>query len=158
MRPVAMRAFDGLYLGANALGVGASIAAAWRAQALMSSLGTGGGYALGGAVTAATGVHVVMVAGLNLVLWYFISRRGSGAARWVLTVLVAYGLVGLAAGMGFAWLLGMGQAGDLLDDAWQTVLADWTVAVPMVVAVLQLAAVACLFMPGASAWFRERRA
>ena len=141
MRPQSMQWFDGLYLGANALGVVTSLALMRRAQDMVDGLGMGftGGMALAQTETA---IHIVITAAINLSLWYFISRRASNIALWLLVALVGVGLYGLL-------------FGSMMPT---TLFADWAPALVLMNVVLQTCAVACLFMPDARAWFAEKAA
>lgn len=91
-------------------------------------------------VPAVLAVSVGLGIAVNLILWFFIARRGSNGARWVMTVLFALGLVSLA----FSILMGtypQGIAGLLGAAGW----------------VLQALAVWHLFRPDTIGWFRGQR-
>lgn len=73
---------------------------------------------------------------INLVLWYFISKRASKIAKWIQTI---FYLIGLAS---FAWNFSnpLGPQGFAL-------------AIAVVILILFGAATSMLFRPDATAWF-----
>lgn len=76
---------------------------------------------------------------IGLLLWYFIARRASNVARWILVVLTALGTVVLAVPI---------AAGEYpLDLSGVTGL---------VVTALSIVAIALLFRSDASRWFERR--
>ena len=141
MRPQSLQWFDALYLGANVLGVLSSIALMRRAQDFVNTLGLGysGGMALAQVETA---IHVTITASIALTLWFFISRRASRIALWLLVAMVGMGLYGLI-------------FGSMMPT---TLFADWAPACVLLNVLLQSCAVACLFTSEARAWFAEQHA
>ncbi|HET9509647.1 MAG TPA: hypothetical protein VFO80_00720 [Sphingomonas sp.] len=75
---------------------------------------------------------------IPLVLWFFIARKGSVVAKWIMVVLTAIGVIGLA--LAFA-------RGD-----YPVALAG---LLGLVGVVLNIAAAAMLFRPDAKLWFGE---
>ena len=76
---------------------------------------------------------------INLLLWFFIARRGSNVAKWIWTVLVVIGALGLIPRM--------------LQGTFTPGLLG---VVTVVVVVLNLVATWMLFRPDARAWFAGR--
>ena len=70
-----------------------------------------------------------------LLLWFFVSRRASNAARWNLTVIAAFSLVSLPF-----------SVGDM---------PTLTILVELALLALQIASVWFLFRPDAAAWFKH---
>jgi hypothetical protein len=82
---------------------------------------------------------VVLGLAINVLLWYFISRRASNGARWIWVVLVAIGLPGLASNL-------LGKAGPItLSGAGRGIIA--------INVMLQIAAAVMLFRADSRAWF-----
>lgn len=89
-KPKSILLFDRLFLSAIVLGI-AAFAYRWSETSALfastpeaSALGMGSGFLIG---TFAVGMAI------NLVIWYFISHRGSKVAKWVQVVLYGLGLV-----------------------------------------------------------------
>ena len=119
MRPQSMRIFDFLFIGSVAIGLGnliVTLADASIADHRRATLIAG---AVFGAIIAIT-------------LWYLISRLRIGFFKWVLAVLVAFGLMSLR---------------DTLADG-----IDVADVIGLVASVMQLAAVAILFRADARQW------
>lgn len=134
MKPKSIQAFDRLYLGALAVGAINNVLhwdvsrAALQAQPAMPF---GPAFL---AVTTAIGFLI------PLLLWYFVSRRASTIAKWILVVLFVIGLIGFAVGIAG----GAATAGGL------------AVMIGVIATALQAAAVWMLFRPDATAWFSGR--
>lgn len=79
--------------------------------------------------------------GINLLLWYFIARRRSVVAKWILTVLMAFGAFGM---------LGMYQ------NVQRGVMAPDTAVLSALLFLLQIVAVIFLFRPDARLWFDRK--
>ncbi len=77
-----------------------------------------------------------MTMAISLLLWWLASRRASNAARWILAVLAAFGLVSLLLSLGDLPMLHMLSA--------------------VLINAVQIAAVWFLFRPDAAAWFKHR--
>lgn len=133
MRPQSITRFDQLFLGSMALGLVNvalsynSVMAQLKADPAVADLGM----ASPGFVIAASAFGF----GISLLLWYFISRRASTAAKWVLVVLTVIGLLSLP----------MSLADVPLSQA----------IVTGVVTLVQVAALWFLFRPDAKAWFEH---
>jgi hypothetical protein len=86
VRPVSIKRFETLFLASVALTVLAIMLNLdiLRNQALAQSSAAAGPIA---------GVIVTLL--VNLPLWFFIARRASNVAKWILLVLLAFGLVSL---------------------------------------------------------------
>jgi hypothetical protein len=79
---------------------------------------------------------------LNIVLWYFIARRGSNIARWIYIVLFAFALIGTAA--------------TLLSPMLR-LFGTFTLVTSLLLTVLRGVCVFLLFRPDAQGWFRGER-
>ena len=131
-RPKSIAMFERCYLAAFAISV-ASTVFLWsdlRAQLAPQVAAIGSWF-----------LPVVTLIGfaIPLLLWYFIARKGSAAAKWIATVIVALGLAGFI----FTLLLGRyagGAAG----------------ALGLVKLGLQIAAIWFIFRPDTRAWFGEK--
>lgn len=138
MRPYSMTVFDRLFWAMVVIGLVGG-AANW--QAAMTALSTNPGLGMlgNGAVMGMLIGSVVLGVAVNVLLWYFISRRVSNTARWIWVVLAVIGLPGslrnIFAQNGLIMLPGAGRA----------ILA--------INIVLQIAAVVMLFRAETRAWF-----
>ncbi len=83
MRPQSIKMFDMLFLGSLALGLVNFFFAYDTAMVQLEGTGMGSAFMI---ASLAVGY------GINLLLWYFVSRRGSNVARWIFIVLTAIGL------------------------------------------------------------------
>lgn len=132
MRPTSIINFERFYLGALALGVVNSAMSWSQAQEMLTAdpniaaAGLGSGFLI---TTMAIGIII------PLLLWYFIARRGSNIAKWILVVLFGIGLLGLLASF----------ANPLTPGGLTMVLSLATTA-------LQAYAVYLLFQADAVAW------
>jgi uncharacterized membrane protein len=75
---------------------------------------------------------------INLLLWYLIVRRRSLIAKWILIVVVAIGLPGLA---------------SLYSDVQLGIISPLMALVTVVIFAIQAAALAMLFKSDAKLWF-----
>jgi hypothetical protein len=129
MRPSSIIWFERLFWAAIVVG----LANSWLVFDGLS--GIGGAQAIGsGVLIGSIGIGVL----INVLLWFFIARRASNGARWVLVVLFAFG----AASLLFSIAMGSyppGIPGLLGAVGW----------------VLQAAALFMLFRPDAAAWLRR---
>ena len=130
MRPQSIVNFERCYLGAIALGVVNNVLNWQNAQEQVRAAGAG--------VLPSWYLPVTLVVGIaiSLLLWYFTAKRASTVAKWILTVIVALGVLGSA----FAFVSGTAPKG----------LAG---IVAIVVMVLQVVAVYLLFRSDAKRWF-----
>lgn len=135
MRPPSIVKFDQLFFATIAFGlVGFAInwdtaMAQLNANPGLSQLGWDG-------ATLMIGAYAMGLA-INLLLWFFISRRASNAARWILTALTGYGLISLP------------------FTLFMAPMPVVTMIVVLVSAVLQIAMLWLLFRPDAAAWFKH---
>jgi len=126
MRPESIKKFDIFFLGGLLVGVIATFLN-WdvmQAQAQMPGAPLGAGTLIG--------ISVATYA-LSLLLWYFVSRRASNIAKWILVVLTLLGLIGLPAL--FVGTFGLVKALSLVST------------------LLGVVAVVFLFRPDARDWF-----
>ena len=125
-KPSAIAWFERLYVLGILLAT-VSLIATWNET--MSSGGDDGAI-----LSLMSGVMVALIYVLNFLFWFFIMRRHSNIARWVLSVLtvVTTPLIFLTPDKR-PW------------DVWH--------AVDIVDMVVGLAAISCLFLPGARRWF-----
>lgn len=129
MRPASITMFDRLYLGGLALGLVNFVVSYDTTMAQIAAdpaLSTFGGlpFLLGTMAISYT---------ISLLFWYFIARRASNVAKWILVVLTAIGALSLPLS-----LTQMGTAQLILT---------------LVVFGMQVVAVWFLFRPDAKAWF-----
>lgn len=135
MRPPSIVKFDQLFFATIAFGlVGFAInwdtaMAQLNANPGLSQLGWDG-------ATLMIGAYAMGLA-INLLLWFFISRRASNVARWILTALTGYGLISLP------------------FTLFMAPMPIVTMIVVLVSAVLQIAMLWLLFRPDAAAWFKH---
>jgi Na+/proline symporter len=128
MRPSSIIWFERLFLASIAVGV---LNSALIFPSLAASQPVSPAFLIG---------TIVVGVAINLALWWFAARRGSNAARIILTILFALGLASVL----FTLTMGTyppGTAGLLSGINW----------------VLQVAAVVFLYRPDANAWFRGTR-
>lgn len=134
MRPQSIIRFERLYLSAFVIGL-LSTFQNWEVRQRMMEQGAGGtNLAWLGPAASAIGVVIA------LSLWYFVARRASVIAKWIVVVLAAWGAVLLAI-LAFGLIAGRGAPTLLLVGAAQNVL--------------YIVAAAMLFGPDARAWFGE---
>lgn len=131
MRPASITLFDRLFLGAIVIGIlntalsFESVMAQLKADPAVAELGMATpGFLIG---SAALGYAI------SLLLWFFISRKASNIAKWILTVLTVIG----------ALMIPFSIATTPLVESLIVVTIN----------ALQLVAIWCLFRPDAKAWF-----
>lgn len=136
MRPRSIVLFDWLFLGSLALGV-INTAMAFegnlaliRADPAASQAGFGTGFLL---FTTAAGFAI------PLLLWYFVSRRASNVAKWILIALTGIGVLAIVPA-----LEQLAKLGTL------------PMVVSLLITALQIIALALLFRGDAKAWFATR--
>lgn len=133
MRPASITKFDQLYLGAMALGIANTVLnydntmAQLEADPAVAAAGMAGP----GFMLAATAFGFA----ISLLLWFFISRRASNIAKWILLVLTLIGTLMMPLGLAAVPLV-------------QAVIA-------VAITVMQIAALWFLFRPDAKAWFEH---
>lgn len=141
-RPPSIVTFERLYLASIALGL-LNTVVGWNArQALLANnpavVANPQMLPVLGPIMAAM---AIMGALLALILWYFVARRGSVVAKWIVTVLA--GLGGLTA-LGTLMTLVQGHSPSVLSSLLGLVNAG-----------LSIAAAAMLFRADALPWFGE---
>ncbi|MGN5374840.1 hypothetical protein [Sphingomonas hankookensis] len=134
MRPSSIVRFDRLYLASIAIGLIGNILE-WpiTMARLAENPDTA---ALGSGAAVAAGGMIVIGVAIALLLWFFIARRASVVAKWILVVFTAFSVGSL--------LLGFSSGAVILDTGG---------IVRIVAVALQAAAVFFLFHPDAAAWF-----
>jgi hypothetical protein len=130
MKPESIRRFDLFFLASLALlAVGFFISfdatvASIQAQTAAKGLQVGSGFTIG---------LFAAVLAINLLLWFFVSRKGATIAKWLLVLLLVIDLVGLPA------------------------LVSGGLTAPRMISLLRIAleavAIAFLFKADAKAWF-----
>jgi phosphoglycerol transferase MdoB-like AlkP superfamily enzyme len=129
MRPVSIIWFERLFLLSIALALVSSVVqydallAQIQSDPAFARMGWGGGFLIG---------VLALSALIPLLLWYFIARRASNLAKWLLVALIVVGL--FFVNFDFATMLAPGNLASIL------------------VTLMQIAAVALLFRPDARAW------
>jgi len=138
MRPKSIVLFDYLYLTALLLGIVGGVLN-WQATSAMlannpaiEAMGTGIVY---GILVGS----IVFGLGINLLLWYFISRRVSNGARWIWVLLLVFGMPGTIR--------------TFLGSTGVVVLPVAGRAILIINLLLQIAAAVMLFRADARAWF-----
>lgn len=128
MRPASIVNFERFYLGAIAVGLVNTFLSWDETLALVQQPGVqlGQGF-VAGAVAGSVAI--------NLLLWYFVARRASVIAKWILVALFAFGLVSLA-----------------INVVGGTMLSDVNMVLGILAFALQAVAVWMLFRPDAQAW------
>lgn len=136
-RPRSIRLFELLFLGALLLTL-VGTALNWSSLVEQAASQAGAVRLSAGALNAIAGFSVGVVILIELALWFFIARRGSTVAKWLLALFTAYNVYSL---------VGTVQAG-----------AEWSTLPGIISAVallLQVMAVILLFTPDARAWFAD---
>ncbi|MEM7665305.1 MAG: hypothetical protein AAF250_05570 [Pseudomonadota bacterium] len=126
MRPQSIDTFDKLYLGALVVGL-LNYLVSW--DTMMEELAATGFGMVFAIITA--GISY----GISLLLWYFISRRASNVAKWILVVLTVIGLLFIPFGLIEAPIL------ELI--------------LTLVITAMQIAAIYFLFRPDAKAYLES---
>ncbi|MDF8333244.1 hypothetical protein [Novosphingobium cyanobacteriorum] len=130
MRPTSIDQFEKLYLGASVFGLLNFIFNFDEATRQMAQLQYGIVFLV---IAALVGL------GINMLFWFFIARRASNVAKWILTVLTAFGLVST----GMRWQL-------------MTSYSPLRLTLSLLVLVLQVIAVAYLFRADAVIWLKSK--
>lgn len=139
MRPASIIRFDQLYLGALALGIASSVFVYVTTTAPLGSGPSGDG--LGRLIEAVMIGLSAIGFFISLLLWFFISRKASNVARWLLVALTVIGTLGS--------LPLLFQTAPMLP----TVVPLWQAVVTIIGTTMQIAAAWFLFRPDAHAWF-----
>ncbi|MXO86911.1 hypothetical protein GRI38_12820 [Altererythrobacter aurantiacus] len=131
-RPDSIRMFEKLFLASIALGIVNMIISFGDTQATLADdpataqLGSGFAIFIG-----------LFVLGVNLLFWFFIARKASNIAKWILVVFTVLGLV-------------------MLPGTLAT-LSGFALILSLLVTALQLAAIVFLFKQDAKEWFAGKR-
>ena len=136
MKPAAIKRFDGLYLGAVALSLLATVMDFDDLRAAMEAE-----LALRGAQSATDAAIIVglaVSAAFSLALWFLISVLRIGLLKWIAALFAAYGVV--------AFALAVGE-----------ITFDLAAILSLLVVLMNVAAVYFLFTPEAKAWFAAKR-
>ncbi|WP_294327822.1 hypothetical protein [uncultured Sphingomonas sp.] len=134
MRPSSIVRFDRLYLASIAVGlIGNILEWPLTMARLAENPDTA---AMGSTATVAAGGMIAIGVLIALLLWFFIARRGSNVAKWILVVFTVFAIGSLVIGF---------STGAVILDAGGIVR--------IVAVALQAAAVAFLFRPDAAPWF-----
>ena len=136
MRPQSLVWFDRLYLGSLAVAMVSSAARFSDSQKLLVKNGS----------TAVLGSSFLFITlgfswAINLLIWYFISRRGSNIARWIWTVMMGFSLLALPVSL-MQYSSGMLTASRLITMA--------------LTYGLNIGAVYCTFRADAKPWFAKQ--
>ena len=131
MRPASIVMFERLFLGSLALSVVSffinyeTMLRDLETQPELAELGLGAGFAIG---SMAVGLAIY------LLLWFFIARKASSVAKWILIALLALSAISLPG----------------------IVLSPWDLGVVLALAVyaLEVAAAVYLFRDDAARWFK----
>lgn len=133
MRPASITMFDRLFIGSLVLGLlntalsYGSVMEQLKADPAVAEMGMATpGFLIG---AAAFGY------GISLLLWFFISKKASNVAKWILTVLTVLGALMIPLSI---------TATPLVETI-----------ITLVLTALQLAAVWFLFRPDAKVWFEH---
>jgi hypothetical protein len=133
MKPESIRRFDLFYLASIAFSLIAYVVSYDALVANMESRTAAAGIRLGSGTVLTT---IVIGIGVALLLWFFVSRRRSVVAKWIIVVLFVLSLLGLPGLFSGGWtVLKTISALNLLCEA---------------------AAVFYLFQPDARAWLGSR--
>ena len=137
-RPGSIVRFEQFYLGHIVVGLAGSVIALFGSDnpALAQANETVGPWLL--PLTLGLGLLT------QVLLWYFISRKGASVAKWILVALTALNLLG-AAFLLFGLATGFGAESRSMPGALLSLGAS----------VLLVAAVAMMFRPDTPAWFGE---
>ncbi|WNO53072.1 hypothetical protein [Stakelama saccharophila] len=134
MRPISIRRFELFYLLAVALGILNGILSWNTTMAAMEQQSP----EAAAIMPAATAVGLAIGLGISLLLWFFVARRASNVARWILIVLYALGL------LSFLYTLSMGTMAG----------GGVSMALMLLSYVLEAIAIYMTFRPDADAWLK----
>jgi uncharacterized membrane protein YeaQ/YmgE (transglycosylase-associated protein family) len=138
-RPASIQRFEQFYWAHIVLGLVGSAVALWLLPDPRLSQISGG---MGGLVGAVSGVFIAVAVATQILLWYLIARRGNLLAKYVLAGLTALNLIGAAAGV----------IGTVSGAAGASPVA---LIVSLASSACLVAAVAMLYRPDTTPWFRE---
>ena len=137
MRPGSITIFHRLMIAVIAVRLTQTVAAWSQSQALLeanpATSWLGSWWFLGGVTLVSYGFY-----GL---IWYRIVARAGNVARWIFAVITVLGLIGMPMN---------------LANASSGLISPFTMLLMIVSALLQLAALVCLFLPDARRWFANK--
>ncbi|UVO54167.1 hypothetical protein [Sphingomonas sp. SUN039] len=132
-RPQSIVWFERLYLGAAAVGILNSVVN-WSAMQERIAATPNSAMLPSWFVPATMGVGLL----ITLLLWFFVARRGSVVAKWIVTVLFVIGLIGVP---------------TLITGVSSGLITPLQAAFSLVTFAMNAAAVVMLFRPDAKPWF-----
>lgn len=133
MRPVSIKRFEILYLGAALVGL-INTALSWNTASAQVAQSSPGAEAIAVPLLVGGTLISLLITGL---LWYFTARRGSNIARWIVVIFFAIGVLSLIVTV----------PSGRFPTGLQGVIAIASF-------VMQAAAVVMLFQRDAVAWFK----
>jgi len=136
-KPISILNFERCYIGAWVVGVLNTIFG-WSAASAVLANNPQVQRAGPGVVTAGLGLGLLFSALITFLLWYFIVRRHSVIAKWLVTAFFAFGAL--------SFLTSLSKV---------AITPGLTLALGLLSLVLQGIAVVMLFRPDARAWFDE---
>lgn len=136
MRPRSIVLFDWLYLG-SLLGSLLSAPLSYSKLGEMSDSDPALA-AMAGSIGTFFFVSMGIALGISLLLWFFVSRKASNIAKWILVAFTAIGVVGL------------------VPSLQEPMFGGTQLAITIVLTLLQVVAAALLFRPDAREWFEGK--
>lgn len=134
-RPRSIRLFELFWLGSLALTL-VGTALLWPVLLEQAAAQAGAARLGPGVLNAIAGAGVAFLAAIELLLWYFVARRGSTVAKWLAVLFTAYG----------AYVL-------VVAEDVAVALATVTGVISAVALLMQVIATGALFAPDARSWF-----
>lgn len=134
-KPHSIIIFDRLFLGGLVLGV-LNFMFAW--SDMSAKLTSSSEFAVTGFGTGFLIASFAIGMILNLIIWYFISAKASKIAKWILVVFFVFGLLSMLSNVNNP----LGPKG-------------FSLAVTLVITVIQGAAIYMLFRPDSVGWFNR---
>ena len=92
MRPASIVLFERIYWFAIIVGMLSGIWTYLHMSAMMPPVPG----PVAGIMPIVMGVSMIVGIAINILLWFFIARKGSVVAKWIMVVLTAIGVAGLA--------------------------------------------------------------
>lgn len=138
MRPRSIVLFERVYWLHIAV---AAVYLTWSDVQVSHAVSPGGLEQLNRTRALIQGSTSIVSIGIELLLWFFIARRGSRVAKWIFVIFFGLAILSMAV-IGFRYAQGM--------------LTLARLAVSVVTMALRTAALWLLFRPDASAWLRGR--
>jgi hypothetical protein len=139
MRPQSIILFERIYLGCLAVG---TIFGIWSVTHIGGLVRPGMPPAMAGWLPLITGISLIAGIAIELLLWFFIARRGANVARWIFVVFFVLGLFGIVRS-----IMGVNTALPLLMRVWSALRL-----------LLDAVCIRLLFRPDAQRWFKGERA